>query len=163
MRSCSLNIVALNITGLFSNVSYLSDLLHEGYIDIIGICEHWLYPHKMHFLKSVSSDYSFHAVCDKDLNINRAGVGEGGLLMISIDDNHIAGIQLQLCSNQHIYHIYKVYLPRVNHTINVFIKYIDKLFDLYYSYCHTGIPFFMGDFNAKVNTQSMSSKDKSNS
>ncbi|WAR05698.1 hypothetical protein MAR_021067 [Mya arenaria] len=168
MSSSSLNIVTWNITGLLSNVSYLSDLLNEGRIDIIGICEHWLYPHNMHFL----NDYNFHAVCDKDLNINRAAVGTGGVSLmwnkklddlvtpLSIDDDHIVGIQLQLCSNQYIYIYLKCILPCVNHKINVFNEYIDKLYDLYYSYCDKGIPLFMGDFNAKVNTQPMTSRDK---
>lgn len=62
-----LNILTWNVTGFMSSGSYMCDVLTEGSIDICGISEHWLFPHNEHFLGSISCDFGYHAVCDKDL------------------------------------------------------------------------------------------------
>lgn len=169
-----LNIISWNITGVMSSASCLCDILTEGEIDICGISEHWLYPHNIHFLGSISSDFNYHAVCDSDLSTaSNRKVGKGGaailwhrsldhrVVPISIDSDRIVGIQLELLPGQLIY-IFQVYLPCSNHPIDKFRGCIDLLYDLYNSYCDNGVTVFMGDFNGVVHTctQHISTRDR---
>ena len=107
-------------------------------IDICGISEHWLKPHNIHFLHALTSDYSVHAVCDKDSSL-RHGVGKGGVAImwhkrlnnvvtpICIDDDRIVAVQVQISDAQYLY-FFQVYLPCTNHSVAIYSDYIDILY-----------------------------------
>ena len=65
---------------------------------------------------------------------------------LSIDDDRIVGIQLQIAPSVHA-SIFQVYLPCSNHSVAVYKQYIDKLYDLHL-YSDQGIPIFLGGYNA---------------
>lgn len=63
------DLLTWNGTGVMSSSSYLCDILTQGDIHIFGIAENWLFPNNIHFSGHLSSDFNFHAVCYRDLNI----------------------------------------------------------------------------------------------
>ena len=83
MSEILLKLATWNVSGIISSAQYLQKLLHEKYIFICGISEHWLYENNAHFLNSVFSDYNHLTICDEDLSLpsNRT-VGKGGVALL---------------------------------------------------------------------------------
>ena len=124
-----MNIMSWNVTGLMSSSSYLCDTLTKNNIDFCGISEHFLYPHNMHFIDTLSSEYRSHCICDRDLMTpgNRR-VGKGGVAImwhkrwdscvtpLPLDDDRIVGVHplANMCS------FFQLYLPCSNHSIDIF-------------------------------------------
>lgn len=159
-----LNLLTWNVTGIMSSAACLCDVITGGDIDICGISEHWLCPHNLHFLDSISGMYNYHAVCDNDLTKrpHQRQIGKGGVAILwnrkydnyivplSIDSDFVVGIQLQLSPQYYVY-IFQVYLPCTNHSVQTYIDCITFLYDLYYQYSDQGLTVFLGDFNARAN------------
>ena len=53
-----LHLTSWNATGIMSSASYLSAFLDRNEVHIIGLSEHWLFNHNMHFLESINSEYT---------------------------------------------------------------------------------------------------------
>ncbi len=151
-----------NATGIMSSSSYLCNLLRTRKIDICGISEHWLSESNVHFFDSLSNNSRCHVVCDSSLAIgNQRRMGKGGVAImwqnkydycitpVDIDDDNIAGIQMQISANDYMY-MFQVYLPCSNHSIDIFADYIWRLYDIYNKYADNGTVVFMGDFNADI-------------
>ena len=62
-----LNIACWNARGIMPGALYVDHLLNKNDIDILGISEHWLFPHSLNFLGSINVKYDYVAVCDNDL------------------------------------------------------------------------------------------------
>ena len=79
----SLNLYTWNASGVMTSGIYLSDLLHQCNINLLGICEHWLFEKDLHFLNTFSNLYSSYAVSDKDLAFNgNCRTGKGGVAIL---------------------------------------------------------------------------------
>jgi len=65
------------------------------------------------------------------------------------DDDRIIGIQYQVSPSNYVF-IFQLYFPCINHSIDSFKLYIDKLYDLWYSYCDLGTVIFMGNFDCSI-------------
>ena len=50
-------IASWNATGIMSGASYIRSLLDKRQIHILGLSEHWLFNHNLHFLDSINSNY----------------------------------------------------------------------------------------------------------
>ena len=150
----NLNIMPWNATGLISSASYLCDALKDKVVDICGISEHFLFPNNVHFLDNLNSDYCYHVSCDKDLSIpsKRRVVKRDVCLMwhtqynndvvpLSIDDR-IVGIQLQTTLCQFMF-IFQLYLPCSNYHMHTYREYMDKVYDVWYSYSGSGTVLFI--------------------
>ena len=88
-------------------------------IDICGLSEHWLQPHNIHFLDSLSSDYCVHASCARDVQLDgiysTIRIGKGGVAImwhkkhnnsvtpLCINDDIIIGVQYQVSASQLLY------------------------------------------------------------
>jgi len=57
-------------------------------------------------------------------------------------------------------YIFQIYLPCTNYRLEVYVKCIDALYDLFNTYCDKGIVRILGDFNAKLNKGVTSSRDR---
>jgi len=53
---------------------------------------------------------------------------------IDVEDDHIVGIQMQISSTEHQF-IFYVYLLCVNYSYDIFVEYVNKLYELYNTYC----------------------------
>ncbi|WAR26627.1 LOW QUALITY PROTEIN: hypothetical protein MAR_012331 [Mya arenaria] len=168
----NLNIIAWNVTGIFSSATYLTDTLVKHSVDICGIAEHWLSPQNIHLFDNLSSDYCYHAVCDSDLydisNTRKEKVVllsygkkyNDKIVPLNIDSDRLVGIQLQLSPNEYMF-FFQLYLPCSNHSISLYRDHIDKLYDVWYQYSNSGVCVFLGDFNAKyIPNFSISNRDK---
>ena len=62
-----LNIACWNARGIMPGALYVDHLLNKNDIDILGISEHWLFPHSLNFLGSINVKYDYASVCDNDL------------------------------------------------------------------------------------------------
>ena len=145
-----------------SGASYASDLLRKGNIKVLGLSEHWLYRHNLHFLQSINCSYNSFGVCDNDLLMpSNRRVGKGGVAILwhksldhhvtplDITSDRICGIQYRL--NQHLhFYILQVYAPSSNHPVQVYRDFIDHLHAIISMYCHYGLVILMGDFNAHL-------------
>jgi len=173
IMSVNLNFLTWNVTGVMSTASYLCDILTDGNIDICGISEHWLLPNNLHFLGCISSDYRYHAVCDKDVNVYncKRKVGEGGvsilwhqkyddcIVPLNIDSDRIVGIQFEHNPRQFMYFL-QVYLPCTNHSISIYRECIDQIYDLLCCFSDKGIVILMGDFNARFLNDPVNNRDQ---
>ena len=131
-----LHLSSWNATGIMSSASYLSSFLDRNEVHIIGISEHWLFNHNMHFLDSINSEYTGFGIADDSLLFNNSrNIGKGGVALLwhksmstcisslDIDSDRICGIQLTW-SNVCFY-IIQVYAPSSNHALHSFKDFID--------------------------------------
>ena len=65
---------------------------------------------------------------------------------LSLDDDRIIGVKLEMGTNICIY-FFQVYLPCANHSNGVFKEYLDRLQNILYLYSEKGMVVLMGDFN----------------
>ena len=157
-----LNIATWNATGIMSSASYVSDLIMKENVHILGLSEHWLYQHNLHFLQAINSNYNCFGICDHDLDIpNNRKVGKGGLAILwhrsldnqvtqlDIDSDRICGIQFRISQQLHFY-ILQVYAPSSNHPVQVYRDFLDYLRAIISMYCHNGLVVVLGDFNAHL-------------
>ena len=56
------------------------------------------------------------------------------IVSIDVEDDHIVGIQMQISSTEHQF-IFYVYLLCVNYSYDIFVEYVNKLYELYNTYC----------------------------
>ena len=75
---------------------------------------------------------------------------------INVEDDRI---QMQISSTEHMF-IFKVDLPCVNHRYEIFVEYVNKLYDLYCTYSEKGTTIFIGDFNASIIRGNLLSRDR---
>ena len=82
-----LNLSSWNATGIMSSASYLSSFLDHNGVHIIGISEHWLFNHNMHFIDSINSAYTGFGIADNSLLLNNnRNIGKGGVsLYVYVD------------------------------------------------------------------------------
>lgn len=122
-----------------SSAPYASDMLETKSLHFLGISEHWLHPHDLHFLETINKHYTGFAVCDIDLrSVSRRKVGKGGVALLwhkalndfvtplDIDNDRICGVQYRFNEQLFIY-ILQVYAPCSNHSINTYREFIDLL------------------------------------
>ena len=123
-------IASWNATGIMSSTSYISSLLDKKHIHILGISEHWLFNHNLHFLDSINSNYVGFNIADNDLLLNsNRGVGKGGVAILwrsslsnyisplDIDSDRICGVKYRL--NNACFYFIQVYAPSSNHPIHI--------------------------------------------
>ena len=63
-------IASWNATGIMSSASYINSLFDKRHIHILGLSEHWLFNHNLHFLDSINSNYVGFGIADNDLLLN---------------------------------------------------------------------------------------------
>ena len=52
-------------------------------IQVLGLSEHWLYRHNLHFLQAIHNSYNCFGVCDNALNTpSNRRVGKGGVAIL---------------------------------------------------------------------------------
>ena len=159
-----LHLTSWNATGIMSSASYLSSFLDRNGAHIIGISEHWLFNHNMHFLESINSEYTGFGITDNSLILNNSrDIGKGGVALLwhrsmssfisplYIDSDRICGIQLTL-RNVHL-HIIQVYAPSSNHGLQSFKDFIDLLHSVISLYSDNGTVIVMGDYNAHLQSK----------
>ena len=157
-----LNLGSWNATGIMSSAAYTGSLLDKKSLHFLGISEHWLCPHNLHFIESIHRDYTGFAVCDNDLLlISRRKVGKGGVALLwhrslndkvtplDIDSDRICGLQFRMNDNLFIY-ILQVYAPCSSHSINTYRDFIDLLHVTISMYSNNGLVLILGDFNAHL-------------
>ena len=54
-----LNIACWNSRGIMPGTVYLSEFFQSYSIDVIGLSEHWLFPHSIDFLHSIDCEYEY--------------------------------------------------------------------------------------------------------
>ena len=100
---------------------------------ICGISEHWLYEKDLHFLNQIDNSYNCYAISDFDLKrpSNRR-VGKGGVAILwhrrfdtymnplSLDDDRIIGVKLEMGTNICIYFF---------HVLTTQLVYLRSIFD----------------------------------
>ena len=158
-----LHLSSWNATGIMSSAS-LSSFLDRNEVHIIGISEHWLFNHNMHFLDSINSEYTGFGIADNSLLFNNSrNIGKGGVALLwhksmstcisslDIDSDRICGIQLTW-SNVCFY-IIQVYAPSSNHALHSFKDFIDLLHSVISLYSDNGTVIVMGDFNAHLQSK----------
>ena len=165
-----IQLITWNVTGLMSSASYLCELLSSGNIDVCGLAEHWLMPHNSHFINCISTEYSAHTVCDKDLDY-RSKIGKGGVAImwkktydkhvvpVNVESDRVVGIQFEIAPMVYVY-IFQIYLPCSTYPISLVKEHIDLLYDLYSIYSGKGPVIFMGDFNSSLMNNSPRTCDK---
>ena len=159
-----LNLSSWNATGIMSSASYLSSFLDHNGVHIIGISEHWLFNHNMHFIDSINSAYTGFGIADNSLLLNNnRNIGKGGVALLwrrsmstwisplDIDSDRICGIQLTLGNSR--FYIIQVYAPSSNHILQSFKDFIDLLHSVISMYSDDGTVIVMGDFNAHLQSK----------
>ena len=144
-------------------VRYISALLDDYNIDIIGISEHWLFPNSLNFLQTLHTGYDGVGVCSsKSDPFTSHHRGQGGVALmykkklsssittIDIDDDRICGINVKFPDGR-IVKIIMVYMPSSNYGIADYSNYIEKLYDIYQSQLNEECEcIIMGDFNCEL-------------
>ena len=155
-----------NATGIMSSASYLNEFLSVNNVDLIGISEHWLYRHDLHFLDCINNKYTSFAISDPDLDLpsnRRVGKGGVGIMwkkqlshMISpleIKSQYIMGVVLTLNPDVRIY-VFQVYIPCKNHIMAKYRLSIEEVENVLSIYREKGKLVIMGDFNTELPSRS---------
>ena len=172
--SKQLNIACYNARGIMPSALYVEKLLDKYDIDILGICEHWLFPNMLSFIDSLHMDYCGFGVSSATLDLLTSHHrGQGGIAFIykrslqcritalDIDDDRICGISVSMDSN-FVLNVIMVYLPPSNYAINEYKDYIERLYDLHSIYLTDSSDLvLMGDFNCEVPGEKCSRLTKS--
>ena len=160
----TLTVCSFNVRGVMPAAPLLHELLNDYQIDIMAVCEHWLFNDSLMFLNSIHKDYRSHAVADISLNPYHVPCrGKGGvallyrkellerkvLIPLSVQDDRIIGVKLCTHTNLELY-IFCVYMPCSKESIDVYNAYVDKLSDITNQYKHQGEVIFLGDLNAEL-------------
>ena len=158
----ALAVGSYNVKGVIRNVLYLDKLLKEQNLDICIVCEHWLFEDSLSFMDAINVNYVSLGVSDISLNPldpYRRGKGGVGILWkenlspvvrrIDCNSDRILGISIQV-SKHHSITIIGVYLPDTSHGREPFTECLEKLQDLYYTYCDVSEVIIAGDFNAQL-------------
>jgi exonuclease III len=159
-----LTISCFNVRGIMSSCKYIESLLESYDIDILGISEHWLFPHSLSFLNNISSMYEGLGVCCNDLDpATSHHRGKGGVAFlykkslkhtlnsIEVEDDRIQGISITVGDGRFL-KIFNVYLPSSNYSNILYEEYIDKLYEVYCANSESEC-IFMGDFNCEIQGQ----------
>ena len=141
---------------------YISRLLSEHDLDILGLSEHWLYPDSINFLSTVDTHYEVLAACDSTLDVcSTWRRGKGGVALLwrkhlspsisklNLDDDRILGISISSKSSRNLF-IFMVYLPSTSLPNDYFMDYVQKLQDVYDAYSPAGDIIVMGDLNCEI-------------
>lgn len=157
-----LSIGTFNVRGIMPCTNYVCDLVKQHCLDILFICEHWLYPDSLSYLNSIDNSLVCFPKADSTLNVfDSIRRGKGGLCvfwnksvdhMISrmhIDDDRITGISIQLKNSANIF-IICVYMPSTDYPIEIYRNYIQSVNDLYDQYSSIGKVILIGDWNAEL-------------
>ena len=122
---------------------YLSEFLQSYNIDVIGLSEHWLFPHSIDFLHSIDCEFEYFGKCDSDLYTPIDGAmrqrGKGGVALlwhkriskqvshVQIDDDRIIAIDVILENNLHLI-IICIYMPSSDNVLtnleNILTNYV---------------------------------------
>ena len=102
----------------------------------------------------------FHAVSDPDLKrpskgrVRKDGVAilwhkkyNKYVIPLSLDDDRAIGIKFEINRDSSIF-LFQVYLPCVNHSLDMFKVYLDWLQNKLSLYSEKGMVVLMGEFNA---------------
>ncbi len=154
-----LSIASFNTRGIMPNAAYIEGVLAQHDIDILGLCEHWLYPTSLDFVSSMCIGYT--AVSKADTTLDPSSTwrrGKGGVAIlwkkqlrvtaIPIDSDRIAGVCVKQSKNCQVY-IFMVYLPSAPNE-DLFSECVSLLEDLYNQYQELGTVIFIGDWNCEV-------------
>ncbi|MEW8561249.1 MAG: hypothetical protein AB2541_04060 [Candidatus Thiodiazotropha sp.] len=162
METPAISILTRNATGIMSSAAYLSDCLNHNKVDICGISEHWLYEKDLSFLYLIDNCYNSHAVSDWDLKRpSKRRVGKGGVAILwhrkhhnkisplLFDDDRIVGIKFEINTDNFIF-FFQLYLPCVNHSIELYKEYLNRLQNIISIYSELGTVILMGDINTHL-------------
>ena len=143
------------------NALYVEQFLIDHGIDILGICEHWLYPTSLGFLDTLSIDYTAFAKADRCENpYSNWHRGKGGVALLwkssigeritrlAVDNERVIGIKY--ATPRRSWFVFMVYAPSCNHGVESFKDFLDELVDLYNQYSVLGTVIIMGDLNAEI-------------
>ena len=116
-----------------SSAPFANDFLKTESVHFLGLSEHWLYQHYLHFLQAIHRNYNCFGVCDNDLKTpSNRKVSKGGVALLchrsldhqvsvlDINSDCICGVQYRVSQSLHFY-ILQVYAPSSNHPIQEFI------------------------------------------
>ena len=161
-----LKIGTWNARGVMPGAPYLSTLLKSEDLDICALCEHWLFPHSLHFLNTIEPHYDSFAYCDKDLcvyNLDNTCIrGKGGVAFVwksklspaikklDTNDDRVIAIDIRLSSQSHLI-LLCAYLPGSDYTTEMFRDYINIIVDLVNDYSTYGRVIILGDMNVQIN------------
>ena len=156
------SVACWNARGIMYGVNYADELLRTRNIDVLGICEHWLYPSSLSFLNSINSSYNAYGVSDNDLFVSdKCKRGKGGVALmwkkhlapnirvLDLDSDRVIGISLSFALQRSMF-IFMAYLPSSCLPVDVYIENIDYLHQLFEFYSPIGEIILMGDLNAQI-------------
>ncbi len=151
-----------NVKGAMRNAMYLDTLLNNNDLDILVVSEHWLYKDSLSFLDSLNKNYISHGVSDSTLNpLDPYRRGKGGvsilwnikltsaIKLIDCDSDRLIAISIQL-ENRLSLTIIGVYLPDSHYGLDAYKDCLDKVKDMYFTYCDFSEVIILGDFNGQI-------------
>lgn len=166
-----LKIGSFNVRGIMPGTSYVCHIMDTYDLDIMCLCEHWLYPDSLSYLSSMHTNYLCDPKADRSLNIyDSIRRGKGGVAILwkksinsivskmYIDDDRISGLCITLSSGARIFLI-NVYMPSSDYPIEVYRSYVQKVSDLYEEYNSIGEVVLLGDWNAEVDGENYTARD----
>ena len=158
-----LKIACFNVRGIMSCTKYLGTLLDDQSIDIIGICEHWLFPNSLQYIQTLHTDFDGFGGCSTKCDaLTSHHRGQGGVAFmyrksltplitaIDIEDDRICGLAVKLNDGMML-KVFMVYLPSSNYCSAVYSGYLEKLYDIYHTHLDEQSEcIIMGDFNCEI-------------
>ena len=162
-------ILTWNVRGAMSSAGSIGHVLDKYDVDIACICEHKLKPSCSSFLDSIHSAYTAHTNYEALGNAYTCGKGGVSVLVrkslsFSVDflngetNSRVIGIKLYGMNTIPI-HIFCVYMPSVNYSLNGYTDCIDSLQGLYDLYSQCGSVLFCGDMNADITKRTQITSD----
>lgn len=158
----SLSVASFNCQGAMRSSLYICELLDELDLDILVLCEHWLFPNSVTYLESLNCEYVCHAVCDADLDaLDPYKRGKGGVAImwhkrvdhavsvITMQYDRIIAVGIEL-ENRKFITIIAVYLPATNVSLCDFQESVDLLSSIYQIHSQYSEVFVLGDLNAQL-------------
>ena len=127
-----LNIACFNTRGIMPSTNYIGQLLDNHDIDILGVCEHWLFPNMLSYLNSIHPSYCGFGISNATLDpLISHHRGKGGVAFIykkclkqmiaamDIENDRFCGLSLKIPGSISL-HLVMVYPPSTNGTIGDF-------------------------------------------
>jgi hypothetical protein len=162
-KQCAITMSTFNVRGVMAATPIIGELLNLYQIDIMAVCEHWLFEDSLDFLNSIHPSYIAHSVSDNSLNpylSTRRGKGGVAWLIhrkliqthtispLPIEDDRIVGIKI-IAQDFNIY-AFCAYMPSSKEPIDIYREYCNKLSDIISQYSTLGYVMILGDLNAEL-------------
>jgi exonuclease III len=157
-----LKVASFNCQGAMRSSIYICKLLQEYQLDVLIVCEHWLFPDSVVYLESLDSEYVSHAVSDKGLDVldpYRRGKGGVGILwhrrinhavsVLRVDSGRIIGITVELEKKKFLT-VLGVYLPSTSSHLDDFRDEINLLHATYQMCSEYSEVIVLGDLNGQM-------------